>query len=73
MSQYKLDFAAYLESLPEEKRMEELRNRNLSKRKLKAIAEAEMKKKKSSEQQKRDEEKADLAAAFLSEPKQPPA
>ncbi|KAF2884838.1 hypothetical protein ILUMI_21315 [Ignelater luminosus] len=49
MEQYKLDFASYLESLPEEKRQEELQN-NLPKRKVKTTSESEetpQKKKKS--------------------------
>lgn len=36
MEQYKLDFASYLESLPEDKRAEELKN-NMPKRKTKEM------------------------------------
>lgn len=38
MEQYKLDFASYLESLPEDKRVEELKN-NMPKRKTKETEE----------------------------------
>lgn len=44
MEQYKLDFASYLESLPEDKRVEELKN-NMPKRKTKDTDENPKKKK----------------------------
>lgn len=61
MEQYKLDFASYLESLPEDKRAEELRN-NMPKRKAK---DSNLNNKKQKTEQIDD-------LLFKGEPKQPP-
>lgn len=61
MEQYKLDFASYLESLPEEKRVEELKN-SMPKRKAKDVNE---------NNKKQDKKKPD-DFLFKGEPKQPP-
>lgn len=64
MEQYKLDFASYLESLPEEKRVEELKN-NMPKRKAKD-KDADQNNKKSPKAKIQDD------LLFKGEPKQPP-
>lgn len=61
MEQYKLDFASYLESLPEDKRAEELKN-NMPKRKAKDANNEDNKKAK----------QVDDDLLFKGEPKQPP-
>lgn len=81
MEQYKLNFASYLESLPEDKRVEELQN-NVPKRKTKSVIptttttatnntseETEMKKK-AKKIKVADSEK--LSSLLKKEPKQPP-
>lgn len=62
MEQYKLDFASYLESLPEDKRAEELKN-NMPKRKAK-----------DANQNKKKIQKPEIQDDFLfkGEPKPPP-
>lgn len=72
MEQYKLDFASYLESLPEEKRAEELKN-NIPKRKTKAMKEETPKK--NAKKKKPAEPAANASskpAFFAEEPKRPP-
>lgn len=64
MEQYKLDFASYLESLPEEKRVEELKN-NMPKRKAKDKDTNENNKK-------LQKTKIQDDLLFKGEPKQPP-
>lgn len=80
MEQYKLDFASYLESLPEDRRAEELK-KNIPKRKAKDINQNQKSNSKnnstgsssSSSSNKRESQKSqpdDLL--FKGEPKQPP-
>lgn len=63
VEQYKLDFASYLESLPEDKRAEELKN-NMPKRKAKDANQNNKKPRK--------EKKENIDLLFKGEPKQPP-
>lgn len=73
MEQYKLDFASYLESLPEEQRAEELKN-HLPKRKPKGATEETSKK--TTKKKKSSEPAANNASSkttiFPEEPKRPP-
>lgn len=70
MEQYKLNFASYLETLPEDKRIEELQ-KNAPKRKAKSSAdETEPKKKKKKKTV--SEKEVSLSELLKREPKQPP-